>query len=55
MKVELTLELINAIIGYLARQPFGDVEPLVAAVREQVGPQLQTEAPASAEGEPESI
>jgi hypothetical protein len=40
MTLELTLEEINAIMGMLGRQPYEQVEGLIAKIRAQAIPQL---------------
>lgn len=40
MTLELTLDEINAIMGVLGRQPFEQVEALIAKIRRQALPQL---------------
>ena len=49
-KVQVTLNLVNGLLGYLGSRPYVEVADLVMALREQVQPQLQVpkiEAPAS--------
>ena len=41
MTLNLTLEEINAIMGVLGRQPYEQVEALIAKIREQALPQLE--------------
>jgi hypothetical protein len=41
MKLELSLDEINKILGVLGRQPYQEVEQLIAKVRRQALPQLQ--------------
>ena len=43
--VNLTVELVNAILGYLGTKPFTEVAQLINAVQTQVAPQIQQEAP----------
>jgi len=40
MTLTLTLDEINAIMGVLGRQPYEQVEALIAKIREQALPQL---------------
>ena len=40
MTLELTLDEINAIMGMLGRQPYEQVENLIAKIRAQAIPQL---------------
>ena len=40
MTLELTLDEINAIMGMLGRQPYEQVEGLIAKIRAQAIPQL---------------
>lgn len=39
-KIELTLGLINGILGYLGTRPFQEVHQIIAAIQEQATPQL---------------
>jgi hypothetical protein len=41
MKLDLSLDEINKILGVLGRQPYQEVEQLIAKVRRQALPQLQ--------------
>jgi len=41
MKLDLSLDEINKILGVLGRQPYQEVEQLIAEVRRQALPQLQ--------------
>jgi hypothetical protein len=41
MKLDLSLDEINKILGVLGRQPYQEVEALIAEVRRQALPQLQ--------------
>jgi hypothetical protein len=43
MTLELTLEEINAIMAMLGRQPYEQVEGLIAKIRAQALPQLPKE------------
>jgi hypothetical protein len=43
MTLELTLEEINQIMGMLGRQPYEQVEGLIAKIRAQALPQLPKE------------
>jgi hypothetical protein len=43
MTLELTLEEINVIMAMLGRQPYEQVEKLIAKIREQALPQLPKE------------
>ena len=40
ISLDLTVAEINAIMGVLGRQPFEQVEALIAKIREQALPQL---------------
>ena len=40
MTLEFTIEEINAILGMLGRQPYEQVESLIAKIRAQALPQL---------------
>ena len=39
-KIQLDLNLINGILGYLGTRPYGEVFQLVQAIQEQAGPQV---------------
>ena len=41
MKLDLSLDEINKILGVLGRQPYQEVDQLIAKVRRQALPQLQ--------------
>jgi len=41
MKLDLSLDEINKILGVLGRQPYQEVEQLIVKVRRQALPQLQ--------------
>ena len=41
MKLELTLDEINAIMAMLGRQPYEQVEHLITKIRDQAVPQLK--------------
>ena len=43
MEVKVNLELVNAILAYLGKKAFEEVEPLVNAIRHQVAPQLPSQ------------
>ena len=45
MTLTLTLDEINAIMGVLGRQPYEQVEALIAKIREQALPQLGAKTP----------
>lgn len=40
-KVEVTLNLVNGLLGYLGSRPYVEVADLIMAIREQVTPQVQ--------------
>lgn len=44
-KAELSLNLINGLLSYLGSRPFVEVADLIAAIREQVTPQIQVQLP----------
>ena len=48
-KVEMNLNLIQALMNYLGSRPFVEVADLVMAIREQVTPQIQVPVPAQSE------
>ena len=52
IKIQLDLNLINGILGYLGNRPYGEVFQLVQAIQEQAGPQVPVQAPAQADAEP---
>ena len=39
-KIELTLNLVNGVLQYLASRPYGEVAPLIQAIQEQAIPQM---------------
>lgn len=41
MKYELSEQLINAIAGYLSKQPYAEVAQLIMAIQAELQPQLQ--------------
>lgn len=51
-KVELTLNLVNAILGYLGTKPYQETYQLIQAVQEQVIPQMPMPAAAQPEAAP---
>ena len=40
-KIELTLNLVNAVLSYLGSRPYGEVAPLVQEIQAQAIPQVQ--------------
>lgn len=40
-KVELSVELVNTILGYLSQQRFMDVAGLITKIQAEAGPQVQ--------------
>ena len=51
-KVELTLGLVNGILGYLGTKPYQETFQLIQAIQEQVIPQVPM--PEAAKGESET-
>lgn len=47
-KIELTLGLVNGILGYLGTRPYGEVFQIVQAIQEQAAPQVPVPEPESA-------
>lgn len=45
-KIELTLGLINGILGYLGTRPYGEVFQIVQEIQAQAIPQVPTPDPA---------
>jgi len=43
--VNLTAELVNAILGYLGSKPFNEVAQLINAIQNQAVPQINQVAP----------
>lgn len=41
MKYELSEQLINAIAGYLSKQPYAEVAQLISAIQIEIQPQTQ--------------
>lgn len=46
MKVEIDLALLDAVVGYLGSKPFQEVQQLIIAIQQQVGPQVKKDEPA---------
>lgn len=44
IKIEITLSLINGVLGYLGTRPYGEVFQLIQAIQEQAGPQVPVPA-----------
>ena len=44
-KVEVTISLINGILQYLGNRPFVEVAEVIAAIRDQVTPQIKVPEP----------
>lgn len=45
-KISLSIDLVNAIMGYLGRQPYEQVYPLIAAINKEAEGQIpEPEAP----------
>lgn len=44
-KVEMNLNLVQALMNYLGSRPFVEVADLIMAIREQVTPQIQVPVP----------
>lgn len=44
-KIELQLTLVNAILGFLGRQPYDQVAGLIHEIQAQAKPQLPAAAP----------
>ena len=40
IKIEITLSLINGVLGYLGTRPYGEVFQLIQTIQEQAGPQV---------------
>lgn len=38
--VELSIKTLNLMLGYLAKQPWDAVNPIITAVHAEVGPQM---------------
>lgn len=51
-KVELSLNLVNGILGYLGTRPYQESFQLIQAIQEQVIPQLPMPAAAQPEAAP---
>lgn len=48
-KIELSTNVVNAILGFLGKQPFEQVAGLVNAIQQEASPQIPAPAPASEE------
>ncbi len=51
-KIELSVNVVNAILSYLGKQPFEQVAGLVNAIQQEAAPQIPAPAP-SAESDAE--
>ena len=51
-KIELTLGLVNGILGYLGTRPYGEVFQIVQEIQAQAIPQVPTPNPAE---EPQAV
>lgn len=51
-KIELTLNLVNGILQYLASRPYGEVAALVQEIQAQAIPQVPMPAAAQPEAAP---
>ena len=40
IKIEITLSLINGVLGYLGTRPYGEVFQLIQTIQEQAAPQV---------------
>lgn len=47
-KIELTLGLVNAVLGYLGTRPYGEVFQIVQEIQLQAIPQVPTPDPSAA-------
>jgi len=45
IKLELTLDEVNAVMGALGSMPYAQIAPLVEKIKEQAVPQLPVPAP----------
>ena len=48
-KIELSTQIVNAILGYLGKQPFEQVAGLVNAIQQEASPQIPAPFPESNE------
>jgi hypothetical protein len=51
IKLELTLDEVNAVMGALGNMPYAQIAPLVEKIKEQAVPQLPVPAPQEAKTE----
>lgn len=51
--VELSLDLVNGILGYLGTKPYQETFQLIQALQEQVIPQIPV--PEAAKGSPDTV
>ena len=51
-KIELTLNLVNGLLGYLGTRPYQESFQLIQAIQEQVIPQVQIPESAQPEAAP---
>lgn len=48
-KIELSVNVVNAVLSYLGTQPYQSVAQLVNAIQQEAAPQIPVPAPASDE------
>lgn len=48
-KIELSINIVNAVLNYLGKQPFEQVAPLINAIQQEASPQIPVSAPESNE------
>lgn len=44
-KIELSVNIVNAILGYLGSQPYQGVAQLINAIQQEASPQIPAPAP----------
>jgi len=53
--VELTIQTLNLMMGYLAKRPWEEVNSIINAVHDEVGPQVAPKQVEETEGSDQSI
>lgn len=49
-KVEITLGMLNSVLGYLGNRPYNEVAGIIKSLQDHVVPQLQAPAQPEAKG-----
>jgi hypothetical protein len=54
-KIQLTLGLINGVLGYLGTRPYQEVHQIITAIQEQATPQLPVPQPQESKPEAQNV